>query len=317
MAMCHVPRNVRMGLRMDTRRGNELTCSTCSKPFSNKNDLKRHMFTHDPDAKVKCEICGKMLKNPATLSIHVRTLHTKLDRPTCDTCHKIVSTSASLRIHIDTVHSKIKRPRFPCEFPNCEKSYLRKGDLSVHKTTEHTENPTRFPCTLCGKEFKIRKNLEMHISSHTTEKAYTCSTCGRSYAQQTAMKHHEATHLEKSSQKIFRCELCAQTFLARASLRQHIHAVHENRRNHPCSFCGKRFSTSTNIRYHVEAFHSANKEKVHSCDKCEYRSHSKENLAQHVRRHNHANRREFYFCRKQFVNFSKLVTHCRHHTLEF
>lgn len=127
----------------------------------------------------------------------------------------------------------------------------------------------------------------------------------------------QATHLEKSSQKIFRCELCAQTFLARASLRQHIHAVHENRRNHPCSFCGKRFSTSTNIRYHVEAFHSANKEKVHSCDKCEYRSHSKENLAQHVRRHNHANRREFYFCRKQFVNFSKLVTHCRHHTLEF
>ncbi|OXA40187.1 zinc finger protein 525 [Folsomia candida] len=301
---------------MDPQRGNVLTCSTCFKTFSTKEGLKYHMFTHDVDAKMKCKLCGKISKNPKTLSSHMRMLHTNRDRPSCDICHRVFFASETLRRHVATQHTTLERPRFPCSFPGCGKTYLLKGDVSIHVKIEHSENPTRFPCTLCGKEFKIRKTLETHISTHTTEKAYVCSTCGRSFGQLTVMKCHETIHLEKSTRRIFKCELCPQTFLGRAILQRHVQFVHERQRNHPCTFCDKRFSTSDNMRRHVEARHPSTKEKIHSCDKCKYMSHSKLYLARHARRHNPAIRLECYFCKKQFIRFSELVTHCRRHTLE-
>ncbi|XP_035716266.1 gastrula zinc finger protein XlCGF62.1-like isoform X1 [Folsomia candida] len=234
-------------------------CSTCSKTCTTKCNLKLHMLTHDPDAKVKCEICGKISKNPKLLSAHIRMLHTDRDRPSCDICHRLFSTDAKLRRHVNIVHSTTKRPRLPCGFPGCGKTYLNRHSVSYHIKADHSENPTRFPCTLCGKEFKIRRILEAHISTHTTEKTHICSTCGRGFrfGQLTVMKYHERTH--------------------------------------PCLFCDKRFSTLGNMRRHVEARHPENKEKIHSCNECEYRTHSKLNLAQHARRHNPVNRRECYF----------------------
>ncbi|XP_035712300.1 gastrula zinc finger protein XlCGF7.1-like [Folsomia candida] len=243
-------------------------------------------------------------------------LDTNRQRSSCDLCHRVYSTRCHLRRHIVTVHGSKERPRFPCGFLGCGKTYLTPDGVSHHMKIEHAENPTRFPCTLCSKEFKTREQLEAHISTHTTEKAYICSTCGRSFCHRTTMKNHEVTHLEKSTRRSFKCESCHQTFLRRSNLQQHVQVVHETQRNHPCAFCDKRFSTSSNMRNHVEAKHSANKEKIHSCDKCEYSSHSKANLANHARRHNPANRRDCYFCKKQFFHLSVLVKHCRRHTLE-
>ncbi|XP_035716312.1 PR domain zinc finger protein 5-like isoform X2 [Folsomia candida] len=243
-------------------------------------------------------------------------LHTSRDRPSYDICHRVFYTSTDLRRHIGAVHSTIERPRFQCGFPDCDKSYPVKDDVSKHTKREHTENPTRFPCALCGKEFKTRRVLLTHITTHTTEKAYICSVCGRRFPGAGNLKSHEVTHLEKSTRRIFKCERCPQMCSRRSDLQKHVKVVHENQRNHSCTFCDKTCSTSGNLRRHVEARHSANRDKIHSCDKCDYVTHSKVYLAQHVRRHNPANRPECYFCRKKFCNFSRLVTHCRRHTLE-
>ncbi|XP_035712463.1 zinc finger protein 39-like [Folsomia candida] len=284
---------------------NGLACSTCLKIFTTKKTLRNHMFTHA--ARVKCETCRQISKNPPALSAHIKMIHTNRDRPSCDTCHRVFYTSAALRIHINAVHSTIERPRFPCGFPDCDKSYLSKSNVSKHIKTAHTENPT----TLCGNEFKTKENLE--IFTHTTEKAYPCATCGRSFSTYSKRKLHEATHFEKSTRRIFKRELCVRTFLHKGYLQRHVQIVHGNRRNRPCTFCEKRFSSSTDLRRHEEAKHAA---KIHSCDKCEFGSHSKRSLANHAWRHNPANRRECYFCKKQFVCFSNLVTDCRRHTIE-
>ncbi|XP_035712316.1 PR domain zinc finger protein 5-like [Folsomia candida] len=300
---------------MARRGGNESSCSTCLKTFRTKANLTRHMSTHNLDAKVKCEICARIFRNPRTLSNHIKRLHTNRDRAICDVCHRGFFSPDNLRRHISAVHCTITRPRFPCGFPACDKSYLTKADVSKHIKIEHAENPARFPCTLCGKEFRSKHNLDAHISTHTTEKPYSCFTCGRHFSNAYKLKIHEVTHLEQFARRIFKCEICDQTFLLKGYLQRHIQAVHENRRNHPCTFCDKRFSRSDNLRRHVEATHTGN-EKIHSCDKCNFRSHSKGTLAHHAKRHNPANRRECYFCQKQFFYFSKLVTHCRRHTLE-
>ncbi|XP_035712276.1 zinc finger protein 708-like [Folsomia candida] len=301
---------------MNTQRGNSLVCPTCSKTCTTKQNLNHHMVTHDADAKVKCKICGKILKNPLTLSAHIKMVHTDRVRTSCDICHRVGSTPWNLRLHLATAHSTEERPRFPCGFLDCDRSYLTKGDLSKHIRAEHAENPVRFPCTLCGKEFKSRQNLTTHIATHTTEKAHTCSTCGRGFGDWAAMKRHEVTHLEKCTRKIFKCELCPQTSSSRGNLRTHVQSVHEKQRNHPFAFCDKRFSTLINMRTHVERTHPTNTVKIRSCDKSEYKSHSKVNFARHEKRHNSTNRRECYFCGRQLVSFTNLVKHFRFHTLE-
>ncbi|OXA47681.1 gastrula zinc finger protein XlCGF8.2DB [Folsomia candida] len=301
---------------MEQRQGSGWTCSKCLKTFDTKANLKYHMFSHDVFAKVKCEVCGKVLKNPVILSQHIKLHDTKRDRPSCDICQRIFSTPANLRTHIRTVHNRTKRPRFPFEFPDCDKSYLSKGDVLKHIKSEHSENPTRFPCTLCGKEFKLTTNLERHISSHTTEKAFVCSTCGRSFAHSITLKRHKATNSEKSTRWTVKCELCNHVSLRRAHLQSHIQAVHENQRNYPCTFCDQRFSTLVIMRRHVEARHTGNSERIHSCDKCKFLSHSKISLYQHARRHNLVKRQKCCFCKKQFFYFWELVIHCRRHTLE-
>ncbi|XP_035712433.1 PR domain zinc finger protein 5 isoform X1 [Folsomia candida] len=286
-------------------------CSTSSKTFTTKRCLTYHISTHYPGAKVKCQICGKILKNSKTFSSHMALIHTNRKRPSCNVCHRVCSTPSHLRRHIDTVHTTLKRPRFPCEFPGCGKTYLNLRSVSLHIKTEHSANPVRFPCTLCWKEFKTRPNLEKYISTHTTEKAYICSTCRRSFSQRTAMQRHEVTHLAKSNPRNFKCELCPRTTHGKTDLRRHVQNVHEHRKNHPCTFCDKIFSTASILRRHVEACHPTNTEKIHSCDKCEFMTSSKIRLSNHVRRHNLANRRECYFCKKQFLYFSRLVRHFR------
>ncbi|OXA47438.1 Zinc finger protein 91 [Folsomia candida] len=232
--------------------------------------------------------------------------HAIRNRPSCDICHRVCSTPSNLRKHVNTVHNKTERPRFPCGFPGCGKTYSSKNALSIHMRAEHAENPTRFPCTLCGKECKAKSDLERHISTHTTEKTYTCSTCGRSFGHRTTLTRHEVTHLETSTRRIFKCELCPHASFRKAHLQTHVQSVHENQRNHPCQFCGKRLSTSSNMRNHVEARHPASKRKIYSCEKCEFITHSKQSLSNHERRHNPANRRDCYFCKKQFFFFSEL-----------
>ncbi|OXA45027.1 Zinc finger protein 26 [Folsomia candida] len=259
---------------MDLKQGRKWECPKCSKSFKTHGDLNRHIARHDPDGNVKCEVCGLLSKNRVALSSHVVRIHSNRKRPSCNTCHRMFSNSTNLREHIKAAHNTKERPRFPCTFPGCEKSYLNKGHISRHVNYEHAQNPVRFPCTLCGNEFKARFELEQHISTHTTEKPYNCATCGMSFAQMRKMKSHEKMHLEKSARES-NCHLCPRTFLWRRGLQRHIRVAHENQRNYPCAFCDKRFSISSELKRHVEVKHATSNEMIHSCDKCEYKSFSK------------------------------------------
>ncbi|XP_035713709.1 zinc finger protein 83-like [Folsomia candida] len=303
---------------MDSHPEKKWKCHHCSWTFKGKGDFDRHLMTHDPNAKVKCKICGKILKNPATLSAHMSHMHTRRIRPACNICKGTFSNLAHLRRHIDNMHPTKERPRLPCGFPGCEKTFRNKDQIPCHIKTEHVENPVRFPCALCGKEFKARSQLGQHISSHTTEKPFKCATCGKKFGFLGYMKNHEKTHIQKPDRKIFKCQLCLQTFVARANLQGHIRVIHENQRNYRCTFCDKSFGHPSALKSHMEwKRHTDEETKIYSCDKCEYKSHSKVYLAQHVRRHHIEKRHECYFCKKQFATFNELVGHCcRVHTLE-
>lgn len=193
----------------------------CSKNFKRKEHFVTHLKTHDPDAQVKCgvsqlkyiltvilkfsrrhiltfdsahyysQICCKSFKNASSLTTHVASFHKNRVRPTCKICHKIFRNSTGLQVHTVNIHSSGTRKRFPCPFDGCEKTYLDQHYVEMHIKIDHAENPYKFSCILCGKEFKRKTNFLSHIYSHTKEKPYKCSTCGKSFATKTHLGKHE------------------------------------------------------------------------------------------------------------------------------
>ncbi|XP_035713655.1 oocyte zinc finger protein XlCOF26-like isoform X2 [Folsomia candida] len=301
---------------METAGGYKLECPHCSKKFAKKDKFARHVATHDPDARVKCEICGKMLKN-ASLSSHMKHLHGNPARIACTTCPKTFSTAGYFRQHLATIHSLVERPRYPCTFPGCTKSYLDHGHIAKHIKMEHVQNPARFPCTLCGKEFKAKKDLGRHIGKHTKEKSHVCGTCGRGFREMSDLRGHEVTHQNKATRTLFQCQLCPRTCFRSASLRQHIRTMHEKERNYVCRFCDKKFMSPEVLRNHERNIHSTNQDDFPSCDKCGYKTFFKHNLRRHMKRHETESGFDCYFCGKNFIIFTRLVKHsCRLHTME-
>ncbi|XP_035711252.1 zinc finger protein 184-like [Folsomia candida] len=290
-------------------------CPQCGKIFKTGFELRKHVITHDPDAKVKCQICRKTYKNPVSLKHHVSLIHTNRVRFPCPTCRQTFAELSYLQRHEATVHAAEPRPCLPCKFERCEKTYLDKAALRSHVKMEHSDNPVRFPCPLCGREFKQRGSLRTHIAIHTTEKTYKCTTCGRSFATLVCMKNHEDTHKDKSTRPLIPCHHCNKKFLSKTAMLNHIRKEKENRKKYPCEFCKKRFRFESNAKRHMKMDHPLRVNPVRSCDKCEFRTYSEDLWTRHVAQHE--KRSTCYFCGKKFHEFQELVQHCgRRHTLE-
>ncbi|XP_035713713.1 zinc finger protein 708-like [Folsomia candida] len=250
------------------------------KSLTTNANLPTDLATQDPDAKVKCQICSK---TPSTSCDHVKTFQTNGEQQSCD---QASFSTTNIPNDIKAVHSTEQGPRFTCTISGCEKSYLSKYKVTRHQKIEHSENPVRFTCTVCRKEFKTMSHLGRHSYTHTNEKPFKCATCGRSFTGRRTMQRHKTTHLEKASRKSFKCNLCRKTFNWKQNLKYHIRVKHENEKNYLCPHCGKKSASVQELERHVEARHS-DFEKIYYCDKCEYKSHTKYNLEQHVRTNKH------------------------------
>lgn len=102
------------------------TCPECSKNFSKKSDLTRHLKTHEPVLLEKCPICSLEVRN---VKAHVADVHSE-ERPTCPKCGL-----------------KIKKYNYQRHYNNCQVScryckkvckstkYLKQHLNSVHNTS--------------------------------------------------------------------------------------------------------------------------------------------------------------------------------------
>jgi hypothetical protein len=101
-------------------------CDQCTKSFSDKYNLVRHIQVHTVHKPYQCEQCTKSFSQKGNLVTHIR-VHTG-DKPyTCEQCTKSFSQKGDLVRHI-RVHTGAK----PYTCGQCQKSFSQSSGLASH-----------------------------------------------------------------------------------------------------------------------------------------------------------------------------------------
>ncbi|XP_023337615.1 zinc finger protein 25 isoform X2 [Eurytemora carolleeae] len=175
---------------------------------------KQRQDINQLETRFPCTVCGKVLKRRANVDIHMR-LHTGDKSYSCDKCACSYFTGSALRNHVLSKHGGIKH---------------------------------EFLCTICGKCFKKKANLESHITIHTGEKKYACPHCEKRFRSHSVYQNHLRFH---GGKKEFVCQYCGKAFMQKSHLSRHT-ATHTGVKKHICPVCFKPFIEPGDVKKHMK-----------------------------------------------------------------
>ncbi|XP_041699318.2 zinc finger protein 775-like [Coregonus clupeaformis] len=84
----------------------------------------------------------------------------------------------------------------------------------------------RFPCSFCGKTFRLPKQVVIHQRMHTGEKPFDCHLCQASFSDLSNLKRHKMVH---TGEKPYSCLQCEKRFSRQHHMKMHL-KVHTGER---------------------------------------------------------------------------------------
>uniref|UniRef100_A0A3Q2QM78 Zinc finger protein OZF-like n=1 Tax=Fundulus heteroclitus TaxID=8078 RepID=A0A3Q2QM78_FUNHE len=194
---------------------------------------------------------------------------------------------------------------FGCDV--CGKRFKRRTHIKLHMMI-HT-GKTEHSCDVCSKGFKDKTSLLTHMRLHTGERPFACHDCGKRFHAKGILKAHLKVH---SEEKPFSCDVCGSKFKMKATLKKHM-PIHLKEKPFVCSVCSKGFSQQTNLSVHMSVHTS---EKPFICNICSKGF----SLPQFLKRHMSVHTGEKSFvcsvCYKGFSRQNCLKIHMHIHTGE-
>jgi len=135
---------------------NKLECPCCHKVFKRKDHLQRHFHTLHQDHKQisRCETCGKEFTREDNYKIHLKT-HNKEKPFQCEkeNCQKNFKNKAALDFH----RLSHEGQKISCNFPGCNKKFLRPNELKRHKKAR------KFHLRMFFQNYKQKKKLKCDL----------------------------------------------------------------------------------------------------------------------------------------------------------
>lgn len=103
-----------------------------------------------------------------------------------------------------------------------KKKHLRFKKI-ILKLIFQDDDPNRFTCRVCSKNFSLQRLLNRHMKCHSDVKRYLCTFCGKGFNDTFDLKRHTRTH---TGVRPYKCNLCEKSFTQRCSLESHCLKVH-------------------------------------------------------------------------------------------
>uniref|UniRef100_A0A182IUI4 C2H2-type domain-containing protein n=1 Tax=Anopheles atroparvus TaxID=41427 RepID=A0A182IUI4_ANOAO len=230
--------------------------------------------------------CGATFDDETQLQTHVEELHAVRRRIHIDerTSHQIVCNVCQLGF---SKEQNLQRHRYSWQMRKvnicsyCGKGFPNPSVLWEHEQVEHTHTSPQFECEHCGKRFKKKSLIKLHLVTHQEERKFGCDQCGsRFHFGHQLKKHKKAVH---ATELPYECKYCDHKMPNKERYDQHMRK-HTGERPYECRHnCGRAFSHSTDRRRHEMATHTG--EKPHKCQTCGTAYVRKRELQQHLQKH--------------------------------
>ena len=249
-------------------------CHLCPKAYGFKQNLKRHIMTHNKKEKppkrklvrkyklYQCHVCQKQLKYKKRLDKHIIKEHSQ-ESYQCPECPKIFITRKKFLVHHAGSHAEPD----PAEQVKCEvclKIFSNAARLHQHVKYTHNKTESKF-CEPCNKAY-TPSAFRHHIQTVHGEKAHTCDKCGISFHFRDQLARHDL-HVHQKV-KAFVCNVCGKAFSYQSTLQQHIEAVHNKTKPYKCKLCGDRYFTQRNgLFVHLKGIHKIEQPKISADDR--------------------------------------------------
>ncbi|XP_049573517.1 uncharacterized protein [Syngnathus scovelli] len=192
-------------------------CEECGRVLSSGAALESHLSLHTGHRPFCCPHCGKSFPDAKGLKRHC-IVHRNGRLHICQQCGKGFVYGFGLNKHLQMVHGKHKP--FVCQL--CNKAFFTKRDVEIHIRTHTGEKP--FHCHLCEKRFVRSVELNAHLRWHSGEKRHWCPYCGKGFFDQNNLKRHKYIH---TGEKPHSCPYCPKHFTQSGHLKKHVKNVHK------------------------------------------------------------------------------------------
>ena len=248
-----------------------LSCTRCNYKAPSKSKLERHQTTHSTEKPFACSLCEFRAKRKEELTRH-RSKHTGEKPYHCNLCNYEGRDPTGLRSHMLT-HSGEKK--HACQ--HCKYTSIRKANLKIHVEQVHNTIDL-IQCGLCSFQTINKIKYRSHIIGHTTNRAFTCTACDKTFLIKSDYATHMKIHQPKAKAKDYPCPICVVRLTSLKDKDQHMTQEH-GMIGHKCRLCASIFTRFPHLKKHHKNKHPD--EAIYHCSLChfnsddgrEYRSH--------------------------------------------
>ncbi|MEQ2254319.1 hypothetical protein ILYODFUR_002553 [Ilyodon furcidens] len=291
-------------------------CPICSKVFSCRSNMNKHLLTHG-DKKYTCEICGRKFFRVDVLRdhihVHFKDIALMDEQEREDFIKKIgISPDDSDETDDEDEDDDPEHHKYNCK--KCQLSFAKGREYLKHIMEQHKEKG--HSCGICNRHFALKATYNAHLVIHREQLPdpavqkyiHPCEICGRIFNSIGNLERHKIIH---TGVKSHGCEKCGKSFARKDMLKEHLR-VHDDNRDYLCAECGKGMKTKHALRHHMK-LHKGIKE--YECKECNRKFAQKVNMLKHYKRHTGIKDFMCELCGKTFSERTTLETHKLIHTV--
>lgn len=171
----------------------------------------------------------------------------------CDRCPEVFQDTTLFNGHKRTHDGLLP---YTCEICNVDFSSLL--DMQLHSIENHTEDRA-LPCPDCNEVLNSRQGLSRHRKRvhdpnfvEPTSSPFICEICANVYTTKQSLKRHIYSHTP--DERPYVCDFCQRKFSNLNALKAHLNR-HKGIKNHVCPYCGVQKTTKTELRSHYNNIH--------------------------------------------------------------